>query len=62
MVGAVRCRVAIPVIGFAPRANKDGRRAYQDMLRSVELQNLARWTQATVDGINALLPPGGPVE
>ncbi|WP_236971273.1 type 1 glutamine amidotransferase domain-containing protein [Mycobacterium haemophilum] len=50
---------AVPVIGLALRANKDGRRAYQDMLRAVEFQHPVRWTQATVDGIDALLLPGG---
>jgi len=50
---------AIPVIGLMLRANKDGRRAYQDMVRSVEYQHPANWTQATLDGIDALLLPGG---
>ncbi|AWV48014.1 hypothetical protein JK2ML_1445 [Mycobacterium leprae Kyoto-2] len=50
---------AILVIGFAPQANKDGRRAYQDMLLSVKLQHLVRWTEASVDSIDALLMPDG---
>jgi hypothetical protein len=41
------------------RANKDGRSAYQDMVRSAEYQHPVSWTQATLDGIDALLLPGG---
>jgi putative intracellular protease/amidase len=50
---------AIPVIGLALRANKDGRLAYRDMLRSAEFQRPVSWTQASLDGIDALLLPGG---
>jgi putative intracellular protease/amidase len=50
---------AIPVIGLALRANKDGRTAYRDMLRSAEFQRPVSWTQASLDGIDALLLPGG---
>jgi putative intracellular protease/amidase len=50
---------AIPVIGLMLRANKDGRSAYQDMVRSPEYQHPVSWTQATLDGIDALLLPGG---
>ena len=50
---------AIPSIGLALRANKDGRRAYHDMLQSAEYQHPVSWTQATLDGIDALLLPGG---
>jgi putative intracellular protease/amidase len=50
---------AIPVIGLALRANKDGRAAYRDMLRSAEFQRPLSWTQASLDGIDALLLPGG---
>ncbi len=49
----------IPLIGLMLRANKDGRRAYQDMLRSAEYQHPVSWAQATLDGIDALLLPGG---
>jgi putative intracellular protease/amidase len=50
---------AIPVIGLMLRANKDGRRAYQDMVRSAEYQDPVSWAQATLDGVDALLLPGG---
>jgi len=50
---------AIPVIGLMLRANKDGRSAYQDMLQSAEYQHPVSWTRATLDGIDALLLPGG---
>ncbi|HUE32503.1 MAG TPA: type 1 glutamine amidotransferase domain-containing protein [Mycobacterium sp.] len=50
---------AIPVVGLMLRANKDGRRAYQEMVRSVEYQHPVSWSQATLDGIDALLLPGG---
>jgi putative intracellular protease/amidase len=49
----------IPIIGLALRANKDGRRAYHDMLRSAEYQHPVSWIHATLDGIDALLLPGG---
>jgi len=49
----------IPILGLMLRANKDGRRAYQDMLRSPEFQHPVSWTQATLDGFDALLLPGG---
>jgi putative intracellular protease/amidase len=49
----------IPLIGLMLRANKDGRSAYQDMLRSTEYQHPVSWAQATLDGIDALLLPGG---
>jgi putative intracellular protease/amidase len=50
---------AIPVIGLMLRANKDGRSAYQDMVRSAEYQHPVGWAQASLDGIDALLLPGG---
>ena len=50
---------AVPLIGLMLRANKDGRRAYQDMLRSAEYQHPVSWAQCTLDGIDALLLPGG---
>jgi putative intracellular protease/amidase len=50
---------AIPLIGLMLRANRDGRSAYRDMLRSNEFQHPATWAQATIDGIDALLLPGG---
>jgi putative intracellular protease/amidase len=50
---------SIPIIGLMLRANKDGRNAYQDMLQSAEFQHPISWSQATLDGIDALLLPGG---
>jgi putative intracellular protease/amidase len=49
----------VPVVGLALRANKDGRQAYRDMLRSEEFQRPVSWSQASLDGIDALLLPGG---
>jgi putative intracellular protease/amidase len=49
----------IPVLGLMLRANKDGRSAYEAMLRSAEYQDPVSWTQATLDRIDALLLPGG---
>ncbi|OJZ74584.1 thiJ/pfpI-family protein [Mycobacterium paraffinicum] len=50
---------AIPVIGLALRANSDGRSAYRNMLTSNEFQHPIAWAEATLDGIDALLLPGG---
>jgi putative intracellular protease/amidase len=50
---------AITVVGRMLRANKDARRAYQDMLQSLEYQLPSSWAEATLDGIDALLLPGG---
>ncbi len=50
---------AVPLIGLALRANKDGRDAYRNMLQSNEFQHPISWNQATLDGIDALLLPGG---
>lgn len=50
---------AIPMIGLMLRANKDGRSAYREMLQSNEFQHPIAWTQAGLDGIDALLLPGG---
>jgi putative intracellular protease/amidase len=50
---------AITVVGRMLRANKDARRAYQDMLQSAEYQHPSRWAETTLDGIDALLLPGG---
>jgi putative intracellular protease/amidase len=50
---------AIPLLGLMLRANKDGRDAYQEMLRSAEYQRPVSWAQATLDGVDALLLPGG---
>ncbi|ORB73563.1 type 1 glutamine amidotransferase domain-containing protein [Mycobacterium scrofulaceum] len=50
---------AIPLIGLALRANKDGRDAYREMLASKEFRHPIAWAQATLDGVDALLLPGG---
>ena len=50
---------AITVVGRMLRANKDARRAYYDMLQSLEYQLPSSWAEATLDGIDALLLPGG---
>jgi len=50
---------AVPLVGRVLRANKDGRRAYRDMLGSNEFQHPLSWAQASLDGIDALLLPGG---
>jgi putative intracellular protease/amidase len=49
----------VPLIGLVLRANKDGREAYLAMLRSPEYQRPVGWAQASLDGIDALLLPGG---
>jgi putative intracellular protease/amidase len=49
----------VPVVGLALRANKAGRGAYRDMLRSAEYQHPVSWSQASLDGVDALLLPGG---
>jgi putative intracellular protease/amidase len=49
----------VPLIGLMLRANKDGREAYRAMLRSAEYQHPVSWAEATLDGIDALLLPGG---
>ena len=50
---------AITVVGRMLRANKDARRAYQAMLGSPEYQHPSSWSGTSLDGIDALLLPGG---
>lgn len=50
---------AIPLIGLALRANRDGRDAYREMLASNEFRHPIAWAGATLDGVDALLLPGG---
>ncbi|BBZ43839.1 type 1 glutamine amidotransferase domain-containing protein [Mycobacterium parmense] len=50
---------AVPLIGLMLRANKDGRDAYREMLRSNEFENPISWAQASLDGVDAVLLPGG---
>ncbi len=49
----------IPIVGLMLRANKDGRNAYAGMLRSAEYRHPVSWAQASLDGVDALLLPGG---
>jgi putative intracellular protease/amidase len=49
----------ISLVGRMLRANKDARRAYDDMLQSVEFSHPISWAQASLDGVDALLLPGG---
>jgi putative intracellular protease/amidase len=49
----------VTVLGRALRANKDARRAYQEMLNSPEYQHPTSWAEATLEGIDGLLLPGG---
>lgn len=50
---------SLRVVGLMLRANKDGRCAYQRMAQSAEYRRPIAWTRATLDGIDALLLPGG---
>ena len=50
---------AITIVGRMLRANKDARRAYHDMLQSPEYQDPTSWARTALDGIDALLLPGG---
>jgi len=50
---------AIPIVGLMLRANRDGRESYRDMVQSKEFQRPISWAQASLDGIDALLLPGG---
>ncbi|CQD15528.1 DJ-1/PfpI family protein [Mycobacterium lentiflavum] len=50
---------ALPFIGLALRADKNGRDAYAAMLDSPEYRHSVSWTAATLDGVDAVLLPGG---
>ncbi len=50
---------AITVLGRALRANKAARDAYRTMQYSPEYQNPTSWSDATLDGVDGLLLPGG---
>lgn len=49
----------VTVVGRALRANADARRAYAQMVKSAEYQRPLPWAQASLDGVDALLLPGG---
>lgn len=50
---------AIPLVGLTLRANKEGREAYRDMVHSNEFQHPVKWAAVSLDGVGALLLPGG---
>lgn len=50
---------SFPLVGLALRANTNGRDAYAAMVRSPEYRRPGRWKDATLDGIDALVLPGG---
>lgn len=50
---------AVPLVGLALRADKNGRKAYRDMVQAAEFQRPISWAQAGLDGVDALLLPGG---
>jgi putative intracellular protease/amidase len=50
---------AVAIVGLALRANKDGRDAYREMLRSNEFRDPIAWSQASLDDVDGLLLPGG---
>jgi putative intracellular protease/amidase len=47
------------VIGRMLRANRDARDAYRQMLNSAEYRRPQSWSQSRLDGVDALLLPGG---
>jgi putative intracellular protease/amidase len=49
----------IVVVGRMLRANRDARSAYDEMVRSAEFVNAARWESTNLDGTDAILLPGG---
>jgi putative intracellular protease/amidase len=50
---------SFPLVGLVLRANTKGRDAYAAMVRSQEYRHPVSWRRATLDGIDALLLPGG---
>ncbi|MCV7412977.1 thiJ/pfpI-family protein [Mycobacterium florentinum] len=50
---------SLSLVGLALRADKNGRDAYAAMVGSPEYQHPVSWSAATLDGIDALLLPGG---
>lgn len=50
---------AVPIVGLMLRANKNGREAYRNMVQSKEFQRPLTWAAASLDGVDALLLPGG---
>lgn len=50
---------SLPLVGLVLRANTKGRDAYAAMVRSPEYRHPISWRRATLDGVDALLLPGG---
>ncbi|OBG34828.1 type 1 glutamine amidotransferase domain-containing protein [Mycobacterium sp. E3198] len=50
---------AVPLVGLALRANRDGRAAYREMLSSNDYRHPVSWSEAGLEGVDALLLPGG---
>ena len=49
----------VALLGRMLRADKNARLAHAQMLHAPEYQNPASWSQASLDGVDALLLPGG---
>jgi putative intracellular protease/amidase len=49
----------LALIGLVLRANRDGREAYGRMIADAAFQHPIRWDEATCDGFDGLLLPGG---
>jgi putative intracellular protease/amidase len=49
----------IPLVGLALRADKNGRAAYAAMVGTQEYRHPVAWSAVTLDGVDALLLPGG---
>ncbi|MCV7028529.1 type 1 glutamine amidotransferase domain-containing protein [Mycobacterium sherrisii] len=49
----------VPLVGLALRANGNARDAYAAMVRCDEFRHPVSWHEATLDGADALLLPGG---
>lgn len=49
----------LTLVGRALRANADARRAYSEMVLSDEYRRPITWADATLDGVDAVLLPGG---
>ncbi|WAC93717.1 type 1 glutamine amidotransferase domain-containing protein [Mycobacterium sp. Aquia_213] len=50
---------SLPLVGLVLRADTNGRDAYAAMVRSPEYRHPGRWRNATLDGVDAVLLPGG---
>lgn len=50
---------AVTLVGRLLRANRDAREAYSQMLESAAYRHPVAWADARLDGVDALLLPGG---